>query len=132
MHKKKGVIDMKVTATGIYGEKKSYDVAVSNIRKDVSQRGIPMYVMDCEIILAKGKDETVVDKRVVYKAGETQMAEVRDALIGFVAEKLAEDGTEIPYVTEDVLLETVRNTEVNLKADVYRSSQGNLIISLLY
>ena len=123
---------MKVTATGIYGEKKSYDVAVSNIRKDVSQRGIPMYVMDCEIILAKGKDETVVDKRVVYKAGETQMAEVRDALIGFVAEKLAEDGTEIPYVTEDVLLETVRNTEVNLKADVYRSSQGNLIISLLY
>ena len=132
MHKKKGVIDMKVTATGIYGEKKSYDVAVSNIRKDVSQRGLPMYVMDCEIILAKGKDETVVDKRVVYKAGETQMAEVRDALIGFVAEKLAEDGTEIPYVTEDVLLETVRNTEVNLKADVYRSSQGNLIISLLY
>lgn len=123
---------MKVTATGIYKERETHDVVVSNIRKDVSQMGRPMYVMDCEIILAKSEDETVVDKRVVYKAGETQMAEVRDALIGFVAKKLAEEGTEIPYVTEAVLLETVRNTEVNLKADVYRSGQGNLIISLLY
>ena len=123
---------MKVTATGIYKERETHDVVVSNIRKDVSQRGIPMYVMDCEIILAKGKDETVVDKRVVYKAGETQMAEVRDALINFVAAKLAEEGTEVPYVTESVLLETVRNTEVNLKADFSPSSQGNLIISLLY
>ena len=85
-----------------------------------------------DIILAENGDERVVDRRVVYKAGETQMNEVRDALINFVATKLAEEGTEIPYVTEDVLLETVRNTEVNLKADVYRSGQGNLIISLLY
>ena len=123
---------MKVTATGIYKERETHDVVVSNIRKDVSQRGIPMYVMDCEIVLAKSKDETVVDKRVVYKAGETQMAEVRDALIGYVAKKLAEEGTEIPYVTESKLLETVKNDEVNLKADVYRSGQGNLIISLLY
>lgn len=123
---------MKVTATGIYKERETHDVVVSNIRKDVSQRGIPMYVMDCEIVLAKSEDETVVDKRVVYKAGETQMAEVRDALIGYVAKKLAEEGTEIPYVTESKLLETVKNDEVNLKADVYRSGQGNLIISLLY
>ena len=123
---------MKVTATGIYKERETHDVVVSNIRKDVSQRGIPMYVMDCEIVLAKSKDETVVDKRIVYKAGETQMAEVRDALIGYVAKKLAEEGTEIPYVTESKLLETVKNDEVNLKADVYRSGQGNLIISLLY
>ena len=123
---------MKVTATGIYKERETHDVVVSNIRKDVSQRGIPMYVMDCEIILAKSEDETVVDKRVVYKAGETQMAEVRDALISYVAKKLADEGTEIPYVTESKLLETVKNDEVNLKADVYRSGQGNLIISLLY
>ena len=122
-----------VLATGIYGEKKkTFDVVVSHIRKDVSQRGIPMYVMDCDIVLAKSKDETVIDRRVVYKAGETQMAEVRDALIGYVAAKLAEDGTEVPYVTESVLLETVKNDEVSLKADVYRSSQGNLIVSLLY
>ena len=123
---------MKVTATGIYKERETHDVVVSNIRKDVSQRGIPMYVMDCEIVLAKSEDETVVDKRVVYKAGETQMSEVRDALIGYVAKKLADEGTEIPYVTESKLLETVKNDEVNLKADVYRSGQGNLIISLLY
>ena len=123
---------MKVTATGIYKERETHDVVVSNIRKDVSQRGIPMYVMDCEIVLAKSKDETVVDKRVVYKAGETQMNEVRDALIGYVAKKLADEGTEIPYVTESKLLETVKNDDVNLKADVYRSGQGNLIVSLLY
>ena len=123
---------MNVTATGIYKERETHDVVVSNIRKDVSQRGIPMYVMDCEIVLAKSKDETVVDKRVVYKAGETQMNEVRDALIGYVAKKLADEGTEIPYVTESKLLETVKNDDVNLKADVYRSGQGNLIVSLLY
>ena len=122
-----------VLATGIYGEKKkTFDVVVSHIRKDVSQRGIPMYVMDCDIVIAKSKDETVIDRRVVYKTGETQMAEVRDSLIGYVAAKLAEDGTEVPYVTEEVLLETVKNDEVSLKADVYRSGQGNLIVSLLY
>ena len=125
---------MKTTiATGIYSPKKTtYDVVVSHIRKDVSQRGIPMFVMNCNIVLAKSKDEIVVDKRVVYKAGETQMNEVRDALIGYVASKLAKDGTEVPYVTESVLLNTVKDTEISLKADVYRSSQGNLIVSLLY
>ena len=125
---------MKTTvATGIYSPKKAtYEVLVSNIRKDVSQKGIPMYVFNCEIVLAKSKNEIVVDKRVVYKAGETQMNEVRDALIGYVASKLAKDGTEVPYVTESVLLNTVKDTEISLKADVYRSSQGNLIVSLLY
>ena len=125
---------MKTTvATGIYSPKKTtYEVLVSNIRKDVSQKGIPMYVFNCEIVLAKSKDEIVVDKRVVYKAGETQMNEVRDALIGYVASKLAKDGTEVPYVTESVLLNTMKDTEISLKADVYRSSQGNLIVSLLY
>ena len=122
-----------VLATGIYGEKKkTFDVVVSHIRKDVSQRGIPMYVMDCDIVLAKSKYETVIDRRVVYKTGETQKAEVRDSLIGYVAAKLAEDGTEVPYVTEEVLLETVKNDEVSLKVVVYRSGQGNLIVSLLY
>ena len=133
MHKKKGVIDMKTTiATGIYNKRKTFDVVVSQIRKDVSQNGKPMYVMHCDIILAKSEDEKVVDRRIVYKSGEPQMSEVRDALINYVAAKLAEDGTEVPYVTEDLLLKTVKNVEVTLKADVYRSSQGNLIISLLY
>ena len=124
---------MKTTvATGVYVTRKTFDVVVSNVHKDVSQRGTSMYVLNCDIILAEDGDERVVDRRVVYKAGETQMAEVRDALIGYVAKKLAEDGTEIPYVTESKLLETVKNDEVNLKADVYRSAQGNLIVSLLY
>ena len=124
---------MKTTiATGVYVTRKTYDVVVSHIRKDVSQRGIPMFVMNCNIILAKSKNELVVDKRVVYKSGETQMNEVRDALIGYVATKLAKDGTEVPYVTESVLLNTVKDTEISLKADVYRSTQGNLIVSLLY
>ena len=124
---------MKTTvATGIYLKRKPHNVVVSNIRKDISQRGMPMYVLNCDIILEESEDARVVDRRVVYKAGETQMAEVRDALVGYVAAKLAEDGTEVPYVTEDVLLKTVKNTNVDLEADVYRSSQGNLIISFLY
>ena len=132
MHKKKGVIDMMTIATGIYNERKTFDVVVSQIRKDVSQNGKPMYVMTCDIILAKGKGETVVDRRTLYKTGETQMSEVRDALIGYVADKLAKAGTPVTYVTEDVLLETVKKDRVALKADVYRSDRGNLIVSLLY
>ena len=124
---------MKTTiATGIYNKRKTFDVVVSQIRKDVSQNGKPMYVMNCDIRLAKREEEKVGDRRIVYKSGEPRMSEVRDALINYVAEKLAEDGTEVPYVTEDLLLKTVKNVEVTLKADVYRSSQGNLIISLLY
>ena len=73
---------MKVQlATGIYSEKKdTKDVVISNIRREVSQKGVRMYVMDCDIILAKSKDETVIDRRVLYTTGETQMSEVRDAL----------------------------------------------------
>ena len=83
-----------VTATGLYGtEKKVMDVVISNVRREVSQKGMQMYVLDCDIILAKSKDELVVDRRVLYKTGETQMSEVRDALIGYVADKLAKAGT---------------------------------------
>ena len=125
---------MKVQlATGIYSEKKdTKDVVISNIRREVSQKGVRMYVMDCDIVLAKSKDETVIDRRVLYKTGETQMSEVRDALISYVADKLAKAGTTVTYVTEQTLLDTVEKDRVALKADVYRSDRGNLIVSLLY
>ena len=120
-------------ATGIYGnEKQIMDVVISNVRKDVSQKGVQMYVLDCDIILAKSKDETVIDRRVLYKTGETQMSEVRDALISYVADKLAKAGTPVAYVTEQTLLDTIKKDKVTLKADVYRSDRGNLIVSLLY
>lgn len=124
---------MNITmATGIYSPKKTtYEVIISHISKDVSSTGRSMYVMNCDIILAESKDETVIDRRTLYKTGETQMAEVRDALIGYVANKLAKAGTEVTYVTEQTLLDTVKNKEIALKADVYRSTQGNLIVSLL-
>jgi hypothetical protein len=125
---------MKVQlATGIYSEKKdTKDVVISNIRREVSQKGVRMYVMDCDIVLAKSKDETVIDRRVLYKTGETQMSEVRDALISYVADKLAKAGTAVTYVTEQTLLDTIGNDRVTMKADVYRSERGNLIVSLLY
>ena len=125
---------MSITmATGIYSEKKdTKDVVISNIRREVSQKGVRMYVMDCDIVLAKSKDETVIDRRVLYKTGETQMSEVRDALISYVADKLAKAGTPVTYVTEQTLLDTVEKDRVALKADVYRSDRGNLIVSLLY
>ena len=122
-----------VTATGIYSEKKdTKDVVISNIRREVSQKGVRMYVMDCDIVLANSKDETVIDRRVLYKTGETQMSEVRDALISYVADKLAKAGTAVTYVTEQTLLDTIGNDRVTMKADVYRSERGNLIVSLLY
>ena len=125
---------MSITmATGIYSEKKdTKDVVISNIRREVSQKGVRMYVMDCDIVLAKSKDETVIDRRVLYKTGETQMSEVRDALISYVADKLAKAGTPVTYVTEQTLLDTVEKDRVASKADVYRSDRGNLIVSLLY
>ena len=48
---------MKVQlATGIYSEKKdTKDVVISNIRREVSQKGVRMYVMDCDIVLARTK-----------------------------------------------------------------------------
>ena len=122
-----------VTATGVYGnEKQVMDVVISNVRREVSQKGMQMYVLNCDIILAKSKSETVVDRRVLYKTGETQMSEVRDALISYVADKLAKAGTPVTYVTEQTLLDTVKKDKVTLKADVYRSDRGNLIVSLLY
>ena len=121
-----------VLATGIYNEKREYEVVISNLKKDVSQRGASMYVFNCDIILAKSKDEKVVDRRIVYKSGETRMNEVKDALIGYVADKLAKEGTSVPYVTEQTLLDTVKKDKVALKADVYRSDRGSLVVSLLY
>ena len=39
MHKKKGVVSMKtIVATGVYVTRKTFDVVVSNIHKDVRQR----------------------------------------------------------------------------------------------
>ena len=60
-----------VTATGVYGnEKQVMDVVISNVRREVSQKGMQMYVLNCDIILAKSKSETVVDRRVLYKTGK--------------------------------------------------------------
>ena len=43
-----------VTATGVYGSKKEVmDVVISNVHKDVSQKGAQMYVLNCDIILAR-------------------------------------------------------------------------------
>ena len=52
---------MKVQlATGIYSEKKdTKDVVISNIRREVSQKGVRMYVMDCDIILARMRQSLI-------------------------------------------------------------------------
>ena len=49
---------MKTTvATGIYITRKPHNVVVSNIHKDISQKGTPMYVLNCDIILEESEDE---------------------------------------------------------------------------
>ena len=72
---------MKVTATGIYGEKKSYDVAVSNIRKDVSQREKQHDVRNgLGNHSCLGWNRRRQKRRLQSWEKETQMDEVRDAL----------------------------------------------------
>ena len=78
---------------GIYTKRETKDVVVSNIHKDVSQRGTSMYVLNCDIILAKSKDEKVVDRRVVYKTGKKKPRWLRLGIPCEVDAKLAEDGT---------------------------------------
>ena len=124
---------MNITmATGIYSPKKTtYEVIISHISKDVSSTGRSMYVMNCDIILAESKDETVIDRRTLYKTGKRKPSWLKYESHREVANKLAKAGTEVTYVTEQTLLDTVKNKEIALKADVYRSTQGNLIVSLL-
>ena len=123
-------------ASPLHGYKKLdiYDVVITNLQRTVSKNsGRDMYVMDAYIILAydKEKKHVIADKRRLYKAGEYQMQEVRDALISAIAKQLAKSGEKILYITDEILENTLKGKQAEITADIVRGSNGQLNITLL-
>lgn len=124
-------------ATPLHGYRAldTYDLVITNLQRTVSKSsGKDMYVMDAYIILAYDeKEQTVIaDKRRLYKSGEFQMQEVRDALTSAVAQEIAKSGEQILFLTDEVLESTLQGKQVVISADVVRGSNGQLQITLLF
>lgn len=124
-------------ASPLHGYRKLdvYDVIITNLQRSVSKNsGRNMYVMDVYIVLAYDKEEKtlVCDKRRLYKSGEFQMQEVRDALTSAVAKQLAESGEKIFFLTDEVLENTLKGKQAEVTADIVRGSNGQLQITLLF
>ena len=117
-----------------YSTLDNYDVVVKDLQRTVSKNsGKDMYVIDIYIILAYDKNEkhVIADKRRLYKAGEFQMQEVRDALTLAVAKQLAKSGEKIPFLTDELLESTLDGKQAKITADIVRGSNGQLNITLL-
>ena len=113
----------------------TYDVIITDLQSTVSKNsGKDMYVMTAYVVLAYDAEEKtlVCDKRRLYKAGEFQMQEVRDALTACVAEEIAKSGEQILFLTDDVLISTLKGKQAVISADVVRGSNGQLNITLLF
>lgn len=124
-------------ATPLHGYRQldNYDVVITDLQSTVSKSsGKDMYVMTAYIVLAYDAEEhtLVCDKRRLYKAGEYQMQEVRDALTTCVANEIAKSGEKILFLTDDVLVSTLKGKQAVVSADVVRGSNGQLQITLLY
>ena len=113
----------------------TYDIIITDLQRSVSKTsGRDMYVMDVHIVLAYDKEEKtlICDKRRLYKSGEFQMQEVRDALTSAVAQQLAESGEKILFLTDEILENTLRGKQAVISADSVRGSNGQLNITLLF
>ena len=118
--------------TGIFAkEPKQYEVELSNLSREVSRAGNPMYKFNLDIFLGEEENTYFVDRRIIYKAGEFNMGEVRDALVEHVAAQLAKDGSTITFVTEDDLVKYTKSP-VKLFADIYKDCYGQLQVKLRY
>ena len=123
-------------ASPMHGYRKldNYDVVIKDLQRTVSKNsGKDMYVMDAYIILAYDKEEKhiIADKRRLYKSGEFQMQEVRDALISAIAKQLAKSGEKILYITDEILEQQLKGKQAEVTADIVRGSNGQLNITLL-
>lgn len=113
----------------------TYELIITDLQRTVSKNsGKDMYVMDVHIVLAYDAEEhtLVCDKRRLYKSGEFQMQEVRDALTSAVAQEIAKSGEQILFLTDEVLESTLRGKQVVISADIVRGSNGQLQITLLF
>ena len=124
-------------ATPLHGYKTldNYEVIITDLQSTVSKSsGKDMYVMTVYIVLAYDNEEKtlICDKRRLYKAGEYQMQEVRDALTTCVADEIAKSGEKILFLTDEVLESTLRGKQAVISADIVRGSNGQLNITLLF
>ena len=113
----------------------NYEVILTALQCTVSKSsGMEMSELTAYIVLAYDKEEhtLVCDKRRLYKAGEFQMQEVRDALTACVAEEIAKSGEQILFLTDEVLISTLKGKQAVVSADIVRGSNGQLQITLLY
>ena len=113
----------------------TYDLIITDLQRTVSKSsGKDMYVMDVHIVLAYDAEEhtLVCDKRRLYKSGDFQMQEVRDALTSAVAQEIAKSGEQILFLTDEVLESTLRGKQAVISADIVRGSNGQLNITLLF
>ena len=118
--------------TGIFGkEPKQYEVELSTLSREVSRAGNPMYKFNLDIFLGEEENTRFVDRRIVYKAGEFNMGEVRDALVDHIAAQIAEEGSAVTFITEDDLVKYTKSP-VKLTADIYKDNYGQLQVKLLY
>lgn len=118
--------------TGIFGkEPKQYEVELSNLSREVSRAGNLMYKFNLDIFLGEEENTRFIDRRIVYKAGEFNMGEVRDALVDHIAAQIAEEGSAVTFITEDDLVKYTKSP-VKLTADIYKDSYGQLQVKLLY
>ena len=118
--------------TGIFGkEPKQYEVELSTLSREGSRAGNPMYKFNLDIFLGEEENTRFVDRRIVYKAGEFNMGEVRDALVDHIAAQIAEEGSAVTFITEDDLVKYAKSP-VKLTADIYKDSYGQLQVKLLY
>lgn len=116
-----------------YSTLENYTVLIKDIQSTVSSSGNEMFVLDVRIILdvdTKNSVITVNDRRI-YKAGSYGMNEVRDCLANAVVSALAKSGEKIKFVTDELILSTVKEGETVVSADIMKVD-GMLNVTFLY
>ena len=113
------MISIKIVTGISEKETKRYKVEISCLSREVSRAGNTMYKFNLDIFLGEEENTHFVDRRIVYKAGEFNMGEVRDALVDHIAAQLAKDGSAVPFITEQDLLNYTKSP-LELTADIYQ------------
>ena len=116
-----------------YANLENYTMLIKDIQSTISSSGNEMFVLDVRIILDVDTKQNVitVNDRRIYKAGAYQMNEVRDCLANAVVTELAKSGEKIKFVTDELILSTVKEGETVVSADIMKVD-GMLNVTFLY
>ena len=116
-----------------YTTLENYTILIKDIQSTISSSGNEMFVLDVRIILDVDTKENIitVNDRRIYKAGNHNMNEVRDCLANAVVSALAKSGEKIKFVTDELILSTVKEGETVVSADIMKVD-GMLNVTFLY